>query len=156
NCTFRYGQEQLAVTDTVPPVGGTFTPPAPGTYSFQVDWNIAVDPTSVQTTDLQVTGNAGGTVTNVAVNGSTTTFTLSIAFGGTWHAPMPGGAITDPFGNPTAAFDGDYSVSGCPPSQYVFTAGTDTIVPGTTDIGSHCDDCDTQIALPFPFQLYDQ
>src|SRR5207245_7667550 len=54
NCTFRYTQVQLAVTDTVPPVGGEFTPPAPGTYTYDVDWNQAVDPTSIQTTDLQL------------------------------------------------------------------------------------------------------
>ena len=31
-----------------------------------------------------------------------------------------------------------------------------TIVPGTTDIGNHCDDCMTDDALPFPFPLYGQ
>ena len=29
-----------------------------------------------------------------------------------------------------------------------------TIVPGTTDTGNHCDDCVTNITLPFPFLLY--
>src|SRR6266480_432796 len=67
NCTFRFAVTQLAVTDTDPPVGGTFTPPAPGTYTYDVNWNIAVDPTSVQTTDLQLSGNTGATVTNVEV-----------------------------------------------------------------------------------------
>ena len=42
----------------------------------------------------------------------------------------------------------------CP--QYTITAGTDTIVPGNTDTGNHCVWCDTVIALPFPFVLYDQ
>src|SRR5207249_9773935 len=28
------------------------------------------------------------------------------------------------------------------------------IVPGTTDIGNHCDDCATTIALPFAYNLY--
>ena len=54
NCTFRYTQEQLAVTDTDPPVGGTFTPPAPGSYTYDVNWNDPVDPASVQTSDLHV------------------------------------------------------------------------------------------------------
>jgi len=27
-------------------------------------------------------------------------------------------------------------------------------VPGTVDTGNHCDDCTTQIALPFPYELY--
>jgi len=44
----------------------------------------------------------------------------------------------------------------CPGDQYTITDGADTIVPGDTDIGSHCDDCDTLVTLPFPFQLYDQ
>jgi len=39
-------------------------------------------------------------------------------------------------------------------SQYTITSGTDTIVPGTTDTGSHCDDCITAVTLPFSFQLY--
>jgi hypothetical protein len=71
-------------------------------------------------------------------------------------ADIAEGAITDMDGNPNAAFNGSYTVEGCPPSQYVITPGTDTIFPGTTDIGSHCDDCDTAITLPFTFTLYDQ
>ena len=42
------------------------------------------------------------------------------------------------------------------PCPYSITPGTETIVPGDTDIGSHCDDCDTLVALPFSFQLYNQ
>ena len=42
----------------------------------------------------------------------------------------------------------------CP--QYTITEGTDTIVPGTTDTGSHCIWCDTLISLPFPVMLYGQ
>ncbi len=158
NCTFRYGQEQLAVTDTDPPVGGTFTPPAPGSYTYDVNWNVPVDPSSVATTDLQLSGNAGGSVTNVQVVNSdmTTRFTLSISFGGSLTAHIAAGAITDTDGNPNADFSGDYTVGGCPPSQYTITEGTDTIVPGETDTGLHTDDGDTFVALPFTFQLYDQ
>ena len=29
-------------------------------------------------------------------------------------------------------------------------------MPGTTDTGNHCDDCDTNIGLPFSFTLYEQ
>ena len=67
-CTFRYDATLLAVTDTVPPVGGTFSPPAPGTYQYDVNWNEAVDPTSVQASDLTLSGNTGATVTNVEVS----------------------------------------------------------------------------------------
>ena len=41
-------------------------------------------------------------------------------------------------------------------ASYNFTLGTATFVPGVTDIGNHCDDCDTTISLPFPVMLYDQ
>jgi Tol biopolymer transport system component len=40
---------------------------------------------------------------------------------------------------------------------YAFTPSNGaSIVPGTTDVGNHCDDCVTAIALPFTYQLYDQ
>src|SRR4029077_13234431 len=121
-------------------------------------WNMAVDPTSVQTGDLQLSGNTGATATAVTVTngGATTEFTLNIPFGGSLTAHIAAGAITDTNGNPNADFSGNYTVSGCPPSQYTITDGTDTIVPGATDTGNHCDDCDTVLALPFAFTLYDQ
>jgi hypothetical protein len=158
NCTFRYGQEQLTVTDTDPPVGGTFTPPAPGTYTYDVNWNIPVDPSSVSTSDLQLSGNTGATATNVTVtNGDMTTeFTLNIPFGGNLTAHIAAGAITDTDGNPNADFSGNYTVGGCPPTAYVFTEGTCSFVPGVDHLNLDCDDCGTDIALPFAVQLYDQ
>ncbi len=157
-CTFRYDATLLQVTTTVPAVGGTFEPPAPNTYQYDVNFNEAVDPASVQTSDLMLSGNTGATVTGVSVINSNTTarFTLSMSFGGALTASIAAGAITDQFGNPGQAFSGNYTVDGCPPSQYVITPGTDPIVPGTTDTGNHCDDCDTSVALPFSFNLYDQ
>jgi hypothetical protein len=41
-------------------------------------------------------------------------------------------------------------------TDYGYTATTGTITAGVTDIGNHCDDCVTNIALPFPVMLYDQ
>ena len=43
----------------------------------------------------------------------------------------------------------------CPGDQYTITPGTNPIVPGEFDIGNHCDDCYTELDLPFSFQLYD-
>ena len=37
---------------------------------------------------------------------------------------------------------------------YTTTTGTGTITPGGTDIGNHCDDCNTNIVLPFPVNVY--
>jgi hypothetical protein len=156
NCSFCYVVTPLQVASTNPPVGGTFAPPAPGDYQFDVNFNQAVDPASVDTSDLTLTGNAGGSVTAVSVNGSTATFTVHFTFGGSVTASIGAGAITAEGCNGNAAFTGNYTVQGCPPQQYVFTDGTDPIVPGTTDIGNHTDDGDTFVSLPFAFQLYDQ
>jgi len=43
----------------------------------------------------------------------------------------------------------------CIPS-YTLTLGPGIFVPGDTDVGNHCDNCSTEIALPFPVTLYDQ
>src|SRR5438552_2994046 len=92
-CTFRYGITQLQVTTTNPPVGGTFT--GPGTRTYDVNWNIAVDPTSVQASDLTLSG-VPATVTNVSViNGNMTTeFTINFTgiFSGTLTASKIGRA----------------------------------------------------------------
>jgi hypothetical protein len=158
NCTFRYDATLLVVTDTVPPVGGTFTPPAPGDYTFDVNWNEPVDPTSVQTSDLTLTGNVGASVTNVQViNGNMTTeFTVHFSFGGSVTACIAAGAITDAFGNPNEEFCGSYTVEGCPPqNNYDIQQIGGSIEPGDTDIGNHGDDQVTTIPLPFSYTLYD-
>jgi hypothetical protein len=129
NCTFRFAAVQLTVTDTNPPVGGTFS--GPGTADFDVNWNIAVDPPSVQTSDLQVSGVTGTTVTNVQVmNGNMTTrFTLNFTsiVSGTLTASIPAGAINDASGNPNAAFSGNYNYNGnfCP----TLTENFDSVTP---------------------------
>ena len=96
DCTFCFATTQLQVTTTNPPVGGTFSPPAPGDYQYDVNFNKAVDPASVQTSDLTLTGNAGGSVTAVQlVNGNTTArFTVHFNFGGSVTASIGAGAIT--------------------------------------------------------------
>ncbi|CAN5513801.1 hypothetical protein BH20VER1_BH20VER1_03670 [soil metagenome] len=112
--TFRYDALLLGVTNTVPAVGGTFSPPAPGIYQYDVNWNEAVDPNSVQAGDLQLIGILGARVANVQVMNSnmTTRFTLHLPSGGALRASIAAGAITDQFGNPGAAFSGNYTVEG--------------------------------------------
>src|SRR4051812_1437006 len=40
----------------------------------------------------------------------------------------------------------------CTPEAYITSTTTGaTIVPGTTDTTNHCDDCVTNVALPFTF-----
>src|SRR4029077_16088076 len=64
-CIFCYVIAPLQVTTTAPSVGGTFSLPAPGDYQYDVNFNQAVDPASVETGDLTLTGNTGGSVTDV-------------------------------------------------------------------------------------------
>src|SRR5439155_11287445 len=87
-CTFCYVVTPLEVTTTSPPVGGTFSPPAPGDYTYDVNFNQPIDPGSVDTSDLTLTGNAGGSVTAVTVNGSTAEFTIHFTFGGSVTASI--------------------------------------------------------------------
>jgi hypothetical protein len=118
-CTFRYDATLLTVTDTVPPDGGTFDPPGPASYTYDMNFNEPVDPASVQTSDLHFSGVPGTSVTAVSViNGDMTAeFTIQInsIFSGTLTINLPAGAITDQFGNANAAFTGNYQYVGTAP-----------------------------------------
>ncbi len=159
-CSFCYALMPLQVTTTNPPVGGTFSPPAPGDYNFDVNFNQAVDTASVQDSDLMLSGNAGGSVTGHSfMNGNMTVrFMLHFNFGGSVTASIGAGAITANTCNGNAAFTGMYTVEGCPPSDHYTVAQimNPMIVPGTTDTGNHGDDTVVTIALPFSYTLYDQ
>jgi Bacterial Ig-like domain len=119
NCTFRYDATLLEVTDTVPPVGSTLDPPGPASYTLDLNFNEAVDPASVQTSDLHLSGIPGSTVDNVQViNGDMTaefTITINSIFSGTLTVNLPAGAITDQFGNGNQAFTGNYEYVGTAP-----------------------------------------
>ena len=85
-----------------------------------MNFNQAIDPASVTTSDLTLTGNVGGSVTNVqVVNGNTTArFTVHFNFGGSVTASIGAGAVTANGCNPNAAFTGTYTVEGCPPANH--------------------------------------
>ena len=143
----------------MPPNGGTFSPPAPGNYNFDVNFNQAVDTASVQDSDLAVSGNSGPSVTGHSfLNGNMTVrFTLHMNFGGMLTATLGAGAITANTCNSNAAFTGNYTVEGCPPqNHYAIAQIGGSIVPGTTDTGNHADDQTTTVPLPFSYSLYDQ
>jgi hypothetical protein len=94
-------------------VGGTFT--GPGSRTYDVNWNEAVDPNSVQPTDLQLTG-LPAIVQNVQVINGNTTMRFTINFlsnlSGTLEATIRATAITDMFGNPNVAFTANYNYQG--------------------------------------------
>jgi Flp pilus assembly protein TadG len=143
NCTFCYAVSPLQVTTTVPSVGRRVLTPAPGNYTIDVNFNQAVDAASVQTSDLTLTGNVGGSVTSVQlINGNTTArFTLHFNSGGSVTASIGAGSITAQGCNGNAAFSGSYTVTGClSQDHYQIAQIGGSIVPGTTDIGNHGDD----------------
>jgi hypothetical protein len=154
NCSFRYDALQLTVLNTVPPIGGAFTLP-PEEQHLQINFNEEVDPTSVQSSDLRLTGINGAFVSDVTVatNNMSAMFTIHLHTLGSLTANIPAGTIMDQFGNPNAGFSGTYTIGGCA-NAYVISHGIDTIIPGDTRIPSDCDDCDTLVALPFPFRFY--
>jgi len=120
--TFRYDAALLQVTSTVQPVGGVYI--LPGPFTYDVNFNEAIDPASIQTSDLVLSGisgagggggTGGGSVLVSAVSvlpGNTTArFAISgITSEGTLTASIFAGDITDAFGNPGATFTGTYSV----------------------------------------------
>ena len=63
----------------------------------------------------------------------------------------PCGTATSPTGTPPTSTP---TFTPTCASGYTVATGTATLVPGTTNTGSACDDCVTAITLPFPFSLY--
>jgi hypothetical protein len=109
--SFRYDTVRLQVTSTVPPVGGMFV--LPGPFTYDVNFNEAVDPASVQASDLQLSGVIGAIASAVTLLPGNTTarFSLTgITSEATLTATIAAGAITDVFGNPGMAFSATYPV----------------------------------------------
>jgi hypothetical protein len=113
DCSFCYAVTPLMVTTTNPPVGGTFT--GPGTRTLDVNFNMAVDPSSVQDNDLQLSGIPATVTGHTLMNGNMTVeFTINFTgiFSGTLTASVAAGAITANGCNPNVAFTGNYNYVG--------------------------------------------
>ena len=84
----------------------------PGPFTYDVTFNEPIDPASVSTSDLSLTGIAGATVNAVTVlpGNLTARFTIDSALEGTLTASISAGSITDAFGNPGNAFTANYGV----------------------------------------------
>ena len=88
--------------------------------------------------------------------GSPTMVAIQAPSGGT-TSPTPTASPTpSPTSTASPTPTATPTATATPCDQYTITPGTDPIVPGVSDTGNHCDDCDTAVALPFPFQLYGQ
>ena len=73
------------------------------------------------------------------------------------NRPVP---VAAPADTTTATATVVFTVTPTPTSGpcriYNYTISTGTPISGTTDIGNHCDDCNTLVALPFPISSYGQ
>ena len=107
---FRYDATPLQVTTTSPAIGGVFG--LPGPFTYDVTFNEPIDPSSVQATDLTLSGVGGASVSaaNVLPGNTTIRFTVNAAAEGTLTATIAAGTITDAFGNPNDAFSANYVV----------------------------------------------
>ena len=101
----------LQVDSTTPAPGGVFTLPAPFTY--HVHFNEPVDPASVQTSDLVLSGLADAAVSGVSVSGDGKTATFTIdgdARRGNARREHRRRRDHRCYGNPGAAFSASYVV----------------------------------------------
>lgn len=93
------------------------------------------------------TPSVAPTVTPTPTSTATPTPTASVTPG--TPTPTPPEPPNTPTATPTATAT---PVKVC--AQYVTRTGTGPIVPGTVDIGNHCDNCLTSVSFPFPVQFY--
>ena len=147
-------------------VGGQFAwtdrnTPANSSAAWRNPGNGFGDPTCINW-NLRATCVAGSTGTDqtfriVGTSGSAGTATPTVT--GTpptateTSTPTQTSTATQ---TPTVTLTPTATATSNPCLNYVAAAGTATIVPGTTNVGNSCDDCDTAITLPFAYQLYDQ
>jgi hypothetical protein len=76
---------------------------------------------------------------------------------GTVGTATPTVTGTPPTSTPTRTSTPTPTATACVPGDtgYGITTSTGaTLVPGSTDVGNHCDDCTTVVTLPFPVLLY--
>jgi subtilisin family serine protease len=104
DATFRYAAERLRVQATSPAIDSVAAVPV---ATMQVQFNLAVDPATVQPNDLRLSQGSASSVQMVGP--ATAEFTLSdVTREGTLTATITAGAVTDQFGNPMLAFTGNY------------------------------------------------
>ncbi len=101
----------FTVTATAPPQNGVFT--LPGPFTYDVTFSAPVNPASVATSDLTLSGIAGAFVSGATVLAGDTIvrFTISgISVEGVLTASINAGQITNTSGDPNSLFSADYQV----------------------------------------------
>ena len=118
NATFRTDDIQLQVSTTSPPpTTGVFNLP---TFIYDVTFNKQINPATVATSSLNLSGIPGALVTSASVlpGNMTAQFTISAPTVGVLNLSIPAGTITDLYGNPGAFFSANYFVNLASPSAF--------------------------------------
>jgi hypothetical protein len=139
--------------------------------------NNKIDPNECNQLTIELGNNGGVNATGVSAVLSTTTPNVTITQANSTYPDIPPGIFVTnntPFEvstsssfacgrnifftlNVTSSAGTDILNFILPTGEnYTVTESTGSIVSGTTDIGVHCDDCTTTIALPFPYFFYRQ
>jgi hypothetical protein len=105
--SFRFDTTTLSVTSTTPINNSSAPPPL---TTIDLNFNEAIAPASISTFDLVLSRGFATAVT--LVNGGTTArFTVTgLSEESTLSVNLPAGAITDTFGNPSAAYAGTLQI----------------------------------------------
>jgi len=107
-------------------------------------------------------------VWDMQVDRGSTTLSVWTRSRGAYVYPLAGGGsptptpTASPSATPTATATATTTPTGTPSATptatcqvtYTTAATTGTITAGGTDIGNHCDDCNTLVNLPFPVSVY--
>ena len=147
--SFRYDALLLQVAATNPPANAAFS--LPGPFTYDVTFNEPINPASITTSSLVLSGIPGAAVVGVTVLPGNTTarFTLSIGTEGVLNASISVGAVTDQYGNLGLAFATteyvDISVSAPIPVPLSAEAPLGSLIydPTATGFITHLGDTDT-------------
>lgn len=139
--------------------------------------NNKIDPDECNHLTIELGNSGNDTATGVSAVLSTTTPEVTIVQSNSTYPDIPPGVFvpnTTPFEvstsssfacgtnvfltltvNSSAGID-IFNFTLATGNDYTLSTSSGTIVPGTTDIGIHCDDCSSLITLPFPYIFYSQ
>ena len=119
NATFYYDDVLLQVTSTNP-APGSVVATVPTTFTYDVTFNKPLEPSSVTTSSLLLSGITGATVTGATLlsGNMTAQFTISAPTAGTLSISIPVGAIDDSYGDPGALFSANYFLDLPSPSPF--------------------------------------
>ena len=117
--------------------------------NYLADMGVSPYPHSYMSFLLPPGSSAVIVVSEVTTNQGCPEYTVTITGLGSCATPLPTATGTPPTATATPT-------STPTPCGYDFAMSVGTIVPGTEDTGNHCDDCVTNVTLPFPFPLYGQ